>query len=237
MTDEPEDTIEETAEELAFYEGGIELASSGYGGRYSTSHQDTQNYLALKNDIEDKLAKGEPVYVQIMDDRRKGSVGRIKTITFEFVPAGQRRSYYGSSYNDYLGIRDIEVVWDGRKNSCKPLASEVEYLPNWHGGTQWQWTKGVPKEKEPVVQAYDHLGQEIVAGQFVCFVHRRYGTISMKFGTVTRITPKGGVFVKTLKLRDGDRAGEELRALDMDDICIVNDKLMGRLMMARLSAD
>lgn len=234
MTEETEDT----AEEILFYEGGVAL-HAGRWGSYSSDRTQINAYLTLKADIEGKMAKGEPVYVQIMDERRRGSVGRINKITFHHVPAGTQSpgNYWGSRSSDYLGIGDIEVVWDGRKNKCSPMASEVEYLPEWQGGTQWQWHKGEPKEKVERVVPYDHLGQEIQAGQFVCFVHRRYGSISMKFGTVTRQTDRGTVFVKTLKLRDGDRAGEELKALAAEDLIIVNDKLMGRLMMARLSAD
>jgi hypothetical protein len=236
MSEEIEETQDE-AEELMFWEGG-QLLQTHRWGSYSTGNKDTQEYLALKAEIEGKLAKGEPVYVQIMDERRKGSVGRLSKITFDYRPSGsQTRNYWGSRYEDYLGIRDIEVVWDGRKNKCSPMPNEVEYLPNWTGGTEWQWTKGPSKEKPPRVVPYDSLGQEIEPGQFVCFVHRRYGNISMKFGSVTRLTDKGGVFVKTLKLRDGERAGEELKAFEAQHLLIVNDKLMGRLMMARLSAD
>lgn len=230
MSEETEDN----KEELFFYEGGELLRNNRYS-TYSRTSADIQAYLALKKEIEDKMAAGEDVYVQIMDERRKGAVGKIKAITFNHIPENRARySYYNNG--DYLGISDIEVVWDGRKNKVKPEAYEVEILRNWDQGTIWAWTQTVKSPEEKVI-AYDHLGQEIEAGQFVCFVHRKYGNISMKFGTVTRITPKGGVFVKTLKLRDGERGGEELRAFDMDDLVICNDKLMGRLMMARLSAD
>jgi len=231
MTDETENT----EEVFLFFGGGQQLQARRWGS-HSNSHQETQIYLALKNEIEGKLAKGEPVYCQIMDERRRGSVGRISEITFDFRPAGTMNSYYRSNL-DYLGINGIKVTWDGRSNKCSPYADEVEYLANWSGGTQWQWHKGEPKEKPEKVVAYDSLGQEIEVGQFVCFVHRRYGNISMKFGSVTRMTDKGTVFVKSLKLRDGERGGEELKALSANDLLIVNDKLMGRLMMARLSAD
>ena len=236
MTDETTETPEPVV--LKFQDNGVQLQRERYGS-YSNDRNRTQAYLDLKAEIEDKMAKGEPVYVQILDHRRKGSVGRLKSIDFTYTPAGSSSSYgyWGSRHSDYIGISNIEVVWDGRKNSCKPLASDVEYLPNWSGGTEWQWTPGETKEKPERIVPYDSLGQEIETGQFVCFVHRRYGNISMKFGSVTRLTDKGGVFVKTLKLRDGERAGEELKALSAKDLLIVNDKLMGRLMMARLSAD
>lgn len=235
MTEETDTSEDATSESLAFYEGGVLLAPTRWG-RYSSSTTDVNRYLTLKSEIEGKLAADQPVYVQIMDERRKGSVGRISSINFDYRAPGSHGGYYNRG-DHYLGIHCIEVVWDKRKNKCSPDASEVEYLPNWSGGTEWQWTKGPAQEKPPRVIPYDSLGQEIEAGQFVCFVHRRYGLISMKFGTVTRMTDRGGVFVKTLKLRDGERGGEELKAYAASDLLIVNDKLMGRLMMARLAAD
>ena len=224
------------AEELLFYDGGIKLGNSRWGEYVDASKRvKTKNFIA---EIERKLAHDEPVYVQILDDRRIGSVGRLSKVTFDYRPASTTNSWYGVN-KDYLYIRDIEVVWDGRKNKCSPYANEIEVLPDWPAeeGTIWNWTKGATKESEPAVIAYDHLGQQLEVGQFVCFVHRKYGVTSMKFGNVTRFTKKGGVFVKTLKLRDDDGKSEELRAHDMDDVVICNDKLMSRLMMARLSAD
>lgn len=234
MSDETE-TPEAEPEEILFYDGGIPMAPARWG-RYSNITADINKYLAMKTEIEDKLAKGEPAYVQIMDERRRGSVGRIGKIVFDYRPPNQHGGYY-NRHDHYLGINSLEVIWDGRKNKCSPDASEVEYLPTWTGGTEWQWHKGEAKEKVERTIPYDSLNQEIEPGQFVCFVHRRYGTISMKFGSVTRLTDRGGVFVKTLKLRDGERAGEELKAYNASDLLIVNDKLMGRLMMARLAAD
>jgi hypothetical protein len=228
-----EEQDDQEAETLGFYEEGVALSDGTWGSTLTASNRD--HYLNLKNEIEDKLTKGEPVYVQILDERRKGSVGRLSTATFNYHPG--HSSYWNS--NDYLYVRDLEVVWDGRKNKCSPYAGEVEYLPDWDPkiGTIWHWTKGESKPKPPRVIPYDHLGQEIEVGQFVCFVHRLYGRVSMKFGSVTRLTDKGGVFVKTLKLRDGDSAGEELKAYEAGALVIVNDKLMSRLTMARLSAD
>lgn len=229
-TPEAEDT------ELYHYDDGTHLDFPYYGGQ---TQADIQRYLQLKATVEGMIERGEPVYAQILDDRRAGSVGKVTKIEFPYREAQKGTGYgwYNRDTPAYLGVSGIEIEWDGRKNKVRPIPGEVELLLNWSGGTQWHWNPGVPKAKEPQVDAFDHLGHKIEAGQFVCFVHRRYGNISMKFGTVTRITPKGSVYVKTLKLRDGERAGEELKALDMDDIVICNDKLMGRLMMARLAAD
>lgn len=199
-----------------------------------------QEYLSLKNEIEDKLARGEPVYVWFRDERREHSVGRIKSCDIKWEEHQRRQNYWSpnSAMDTYIygGIHDIEVVWDGRKNKVQPRPNEITYLPDWTGGTQWYWEQTVKEKVKPII-AYDHLGQELEVGQHVCFVHRQYGRTSMKFGTVTRFTPKGSVFVKTMKLRDGQRAGEELKAHSMDDVIIVNDALMKRLTLAKLKAN
>jgi hypothetical protein len=219
MTDTPE-----------FQPNGISLPYYIYStdSRYPEIRRHTK-------EIERKLAAGEPVYVQIKDERRRGSIGRLKSASITEHSHSNR--FASSSSYDYLYISELTVVWDNRSNSCTPYSNDVEYLPDWTGGTVWNWVKPESRPKAPRVIPYDHLGEEIQADQFVCFVHRLYGRISMKFGTVTRLTDKGGVFVKTLKLRDGDAAGTELKALDAKDLIIVSDKLMSRLLMARLGAE
>lgn len=224
-------TDETTQPKYEFQTNGIRLSNS----YYEEDVNKLSNILAIKQEIEDKLAKGEPVYVQIRDDRRKGSIGRIKSIDFRYDKPSPGYSYYSRYHRVF--ISNVEVVWDGRKNSCSPYISEIEYLPDWQGGCVWAWHKSEPKEKPPKVIPYDSLGQEIEPGLFVCFVHRLYGAISMKFGTVTRITDRGGVFVRPLKLRDNEKPMDELKAYDPAHLVIVNDKLMSRLTMARLRAD
>jgi len=231
MTDTTDNLID-----LGDYKGRRESLSF-----YSFLKSDStaSHYKALKDDIEGKLSRGEPVYVTFHDDRRSNSVGRIKSCNIRWEESQRRRSYWdpNSTCDTYIyaGIDNIEIVWDGRKNKVKPRANELTYLPDWSGGTQWYWEQTVREKEDPII-AYDHLGQELEVGQHVCFVHRQYGRTSMKFGTVTRFTRKGSVFVKTMKLRDGQRGGEELKALSMDDVVIVNDALMKRLTLAKLKA-
>lgn len=227
---------EETTEIDLSSHTGREIGMSYY--TFSKEDHVAAQYKALKLEIEDKLARGEPVYVKFSDHRRRNSVGRIKSCTFKWNESKGRTAYW-RSYGDivYAGIEDIVVVWDGRSNKVKPYHSEIKYLPDWDKGTNWFWEQTVKPKVEPVI-AYDHLGQELEIGQNVCFVHRRYGSTDMKFGTVTRFTPKGSVYVKVMKLKDGQYdAGQELKALSMDDVVIVNDTLMKRLVMAKLSAN
>lgn len=223
--------------DLNTYTGRIEKLNF-----YSCKKGDAKcaEYLRIKNEIEGKLQRGEPVYVTFYDDRRAHSVGRIKSCNFRYEER-IHRSYYGSPSEiyAYIGIDDIEVVWKGRSNKVKPRPNEIEYWADWDqvsDTTQWHWEQTVLPKEEPII-AYDHLGQELEVGHNVCFVHRQYGNTSMKFGTVTRFTKKGSVFVKTMKLKDGARGGEELKALSMDDVVIVNDTLMKRLVMAKLAAN
>lgn len=214
---------------------GREISLSYYS--FTKTDPRYQEFLAIKAEWEDKMARDEPIYVAFSyDDRREHSVARVKSCKFrvEEHPGGGwgRREVYV-----YVGIDDIEVVWDKRSNKVRPSTGEIVYYPDWTGGTQWYWNPPEKVKVEPVI-AYDHLGQELEIGQNVCFVHRQYGLTSMKFGTVTRFTIKGSVFVKVMKLKDNQYdAGEELKALSMDDVVIVNDALMKRLVMAKLAAN
>lgn len=234
MTEEIQDIQEK--EELYHYDNGVLLRSNS-SSRYTNDKILVQEFLSLKKEIEDKLATNDPVYVQILDYRRRGSVGRLNKIKFHHLPPNRAGSggWYNRHY-DIIEISDIEIVWDGRKNKCSPMAHEVEYLRDWSGGTIWHWSPGPAVEKPPRIIPYDHLGEEIQVGQFVSFVHRRYGNISLRFGTVSRITDKGGVFVNTLKLRDGDSTGE-MKALAAGELVIINDELMKRLVLARLAVN
>jgi len=216
---------------------GRELGLSFYS--FKKGDPKEREYQAVRKDIEDKLAKGEPVYVTFSDERREHSVGRIKSVDFSYSER-QHRSYYSQGAGDtycYASLENIVVVWDGRSNKVKPQPGEITYWPDWNQGTQWYWEQNVRPKVEPII-AYDHLGQQLEVGQNVCFVHRSYGQASMHFGTVTRFTKMGTVFVKTMKLKDGDyRAGSELKANSMEDVVIVNDALMKRLVMAKLAAN
>jgi hypothetical protein len=224
----------QTIVDMDAYAGRI-LPINFYGFREGSADQ--VRFLALQKEIEEKMSRGDPVYVSFRnDDRRRDSVGKIKSCQFNYEPF--TRAVWGRS-NDYIhaNVENIEVVWDGRKNKVKPHAYEIYYLPDWNTGTQWFWEQTVREKPDPVI-AHDHLGQELEVGMNVCFVHRKYGNVEMKFGTVTRFSDKGSVFVKVMKLKDDQRdAGLELKALSMDDVVIVNDALMKRLIMAKLAAN
>jgi len=231
MTDEPTNEIIEVSAHT-----GPRINLSFYSS-IKNGAKDLE-FQKLQAEIEGKLARNEPVFIYFTnDDRRLNSVGRIKSLTFSRQEQ-RRRSYYSTDteVHVYMGIEDMVVVWDGRSNKVKPRPGEIQYLPDWTHGTQWVWDQPVREKEEPII-AYDHLGQQLEVGQNVCFVHRQYGLTSMKFGTVTRFTAKGSVFVKTMKLRDGVRAGEELKAHSMEDVIIINDALMKRILMAKLAAN
>jgi hypothetical protein len=198
-----------------------------FPGGYNASPQAKNRFNEIKNLIETRLSNGEPVYVKFKDPRRAGAIGRIEHIQMIL------HSSPGSMYT-YFTVNEIRVVWDDRKNVVKPEARDVTFLPNHVGGTTWAWEQIPPKPKAPAVIQNDHLGEVIEVGQFVSFIHRSYGNIKLKFGTVSRMSDKGTIWVNTLKLRDGDRA-EEVKVYSADSVTIVNDNLMSRLMMARLA--
>lgn len=211
----------QTEVDLAFYGGAVNEPLS-------------LKMESLYQDIKKKVDEGTPVYVKFHDYRRVGSVGRI--VEFDYHASRRKSAWYHNTEYLNLSVSNLVIGWDGRRNKVNPYISEIKYLPDHSGGTIWAWAKSDPKEKPPKIIPYDHLGEEITEGQFVCFVHRKYGMIDLMFGTVSRTTDKGGVFVKSLKLRDSDPPSAERKAFSADDLVIVNDKLLSRLVMARLAA-
>lgn len=184
-----------------------------------------------KRDFEN--GNGPPLYVGFTDLRRKGAAARLVNFTIkESAP-----TYHYSQRRSYCWMTDIVVEFDSRPGQMTNFNSnQLKWLPHHdHSlGTVWAWdptATAKPKAEPRVVK--DHLGEEVKPEQFICFVHRSYKNINLRFGSVTRITPAGTVFVKTIKLNDRDRS-EEVRCLG-DELVIVNDKLLSRLTLARLS--
>ena len=191
--------------------------------------------------IEQKIASGEAVFVTFRNEkRREGSIGKI----VELQTSERTYSKIGSwSWHtnpaDQVNIRAIEQVkvgFDDRKNVVTCSAWEIDLLPDRapEEGTVYKWTQTIKPKAAPKV-VYDRIGEPVAPGDFVSFVHKLYGNISLKFGTITRITDKGTVFVQTLKLKDGDRS-EEVKC-NQSNVVIVNDQLMKRLVMAKLAAN
>ena len=196
---------------------------------YFSSDNLKRDFDAIIKRLTAKRDAGEPIYVTFKDSRRKGSIGEL--VSFEVHDSNRG---WGNS-TPYFYITDMEVRWEGRKNTFRPSSYDVYWLEDYTGPTVWSWEITKQEKKERVIP-YDHLGMELEPGKFVCFVHRRYGVISMKFGTVTRVSNKGTVWAKTLKLRDGDPEPEELKLFGSEDATVVDDALLKRLVMARLSA-
>lgn len=190
--------------------------------------------------IEDRFNAGEPVYVRFNDHRRRGSVGRLDTFEFEqATPINKTQShynYYRYHYPDYATYRPTHIVvkWDGRSNKVHPSWDDIEILTDYDGGTVWAFDQSKPTPK-PIPVIKDHLGEEVVADDFVSFVSRKYGNIKLHFGTISRINHNGSVWVNTLKLRDGDVA-HEVKVHDTDTIVKIGKDLVDRLVMARLAA-
>lgn len=194
-----------------------------------------QALLAHMSNIKSKIEEGKPVFVNFTDDRREGSIGRIVEFDYSVSSRVYNSTFSGRQTYVYVTFHKLVVGWDGRKNRINPHPSEIRYLPDFVGETNYVWKKPDPKDRPPPVIPYDHLGEEIKQGQFVCFVHKKYGITDLMFGTVSRTTPKGSVFVKSIKLREEDRESREVKALSASDLVIVNDKLLSRLTLARLA--
>lgn len=208
---------------------------------YISSHPEkVQAYRNQLKDVEAKLQAGIPVFVSFRDSRRQDSIGRIKSLKWEEkLQRSYRSGGWGSSRYDDINIPEVQeltVGWDDRSKTISPKLDEF-YLEPHHNpvlGTKYVWEQ-TAKEKAPKKVVLDSIGEPVNIGDFVSFVYRSYGHIDLKFGTVTRMTDKGTVFVQTLKIKDGQRS-EELRC-HQDNLVIVNNQLMNRLTMAKLAAN
>lgn len=200
------------------------------GGYYSsTKYEDQRRFNAFKSEIEHKLVNDIPIYVTFRDARRAGSIGRLVSVEME--------EHKSANYS-YYSVGGLTVKWDDRPNVVRPDANEIYYMPQYIDcGTTWAWNPPPPKEKKPAVVSRDHLGEIIEVGMFVSFIYRRHTNIKLQFGTVTRMSDAGTIWIKTLKLRDKDPAGQEVKAYSADSLTILNDNLMSRLMLARMAAN
>jgi hypothetical protein len=214
-----------------------------YGHTYYISSDSTKvaAWRAQLKDIEQKLKAGIPVFVSFKDVRRKDSIACIKTLVWEenIQRVYKRGSFSSSSrYEDVSvpEVKEITIGWDDRSKTVSPKLDDFYLEPNHDPalGTKYVWEQ-TAKPKAPKKVVLDSIGEPVNVGDFVSFVYRSYGHIDLKFGTVTRMTDKGTVFVQTLKIKDGQRA-EELRC-HQDNLVIVNNQLMNRLTMAKLAAN
>lgn len=209
---------------MSDYEFSFDVGERYYWRMTST---DLQNWRSVKTKIDTMLANDEPVYVKVNDARRRGAVGRIRSINIDITK---------DAYYNRVTVSNLVIGWDDRSNEISPSPKSVTWLMNHpeSTGTIWEYNPKPNPSPPPPKKINDHLGEEIVAGDFVCFIQSRYGRPVLRFGTVTRITPKGTIFVNTLKLKDGERV-EEVRCKDAQ-LVMVNEKLMQRLTLAKLSA-
>lgn len=171
---------------------------------------------------------GNPVFVEFnmsgSHRLRNGSIAQITKI--KHPPLG--------ALPHYLASIEIEVGWHGRSNLVKANLWDVYWLQGHTGPTNYIYNRPAPL---PAVKVKDRLGREMKVGDFVCYIlHHFDGNMGAAtyFGKVTKVTPKGKVFAKNIKIASTDYVDtKEIK--DPSQAIILTKDLMDQLTLVKLS--
>ena len=151
----------------------------------------------------------------------------------------------------------VECFTAAVKNSTKPIKISIALPHNQYCEVSINscefvfgklYTEGkvstiIPKVKNEdykIPDVYDHLGEEINIGDFCSYIlyHHRHNGARIYYGTVTKITKNGDVYCQDINLGDWleHDTPKEKKVLHPSMITIMNDTLMDRIMLARLSS-
>lgn len=200
----------------------------------------------------------QTLYVEVISGALKGTFGKFTGIDFGRAPLGRTTQ----SWNNFCQ-NPSEKTWEifrenvSREDSRPKLSIVVNENP-WEStqvsmyNCNWEFTaKPLGKVSSPRIKkeikeedlpdVYDHLGEKIKIGDFCSYIlyHHRYGGAQIYYGTVTKITSSGNVYCTDINVGDWPDSyakPEEKKVLDPSMITILNDTLMDRIMIARLSS-
>lgn len=189
-------------------------------------------------DLHRRIMAGEKVYVKFteyQDERRTGSIAYISRFGIREDHTYYRRGFYGSSAGGPTRptITNIEVAWEGRKNTVSVWIYDIKILTDYSGPSVWKWEKPVG----PLVQAKDRTGREIKKGDFINYVlhhHVSYGT-TIHFGTVSKVDRDGTVWAKNVKVDEKETVAEK-RIKNNENIVVLTKDLLDRLMLLKLAS-
>ena len=182
----------------------------------------------------------ESIYVGFSNSSRVryGSIGRIRfgkydkdRSTWPPIPRlNLDRAYeylydLAVEFDDGHSIKNVDVWSEG-----------LVWLKNYSGPTNWIFTK---KAAEPVVavDVFDRLGNQLAVGDFVAFVGRQPYTTGMGdlyFGAITKISAKGTVYVKNIKLSDDD-VSKEMRLTQPERATKLDKDILNTLILKKLT--
>lgn len=187
----------------------------------------------------------KPLYVRFVDplNARFGSIARVVQYSYYYNPhtaSSLTQAQKDQNTRSFAMSKNFsgELRWDGRnsKPGFYSRSDLVEWLPDWKGGTVWQFDRERSKRVKPVV-ALDKLGREIQVGDFCTYILYQFqgrDAAGIYFGNVTKVEKDGQVFCKNVKLTSSDRQAE-MAIKNNNLITILTDDLMRQLMLAKLS--
>lgn len=187
----------------------------------------TYNDLSTSRDF---MARKGDKYVHIPDGAREGTIAKVVSYKTS------QRGYYGHSNPNNTYVSEIELGWDGRKNTITVYPYGVEWLDGYTGETKYVFTRKAKEDREVKVPV-DRLGNVIAVNDIVAFVRRGYN-VGMYFGFITKISSSGTMYVKNMKLGDDEYTGEfRIFFKNSNDLTVLSEELLSQLTLRRLQTE
>lgn len=170
---------------------------------------------------------------------RYGSVGKLRwsgnpvdRSLWQPLPSMEE---FRNNRNAYAYISSLVVDFDdGRTVNVCAWNDSLVWIKDYEGPTRWIFTK---KAKDIPAVVHDRLGEVLAVGDFVAFVGRAKYTTGMGdlyFGSVTKISHKGTVYVKNIKLDDDDKS-EEMRLTYPERATKLDKEILNKLILKKLT--
>ncbi len=220
-----------------------------YGSRIP-SHSYYNSPDELHRYLNTLLDPNATVYVGFNDSgkARYGSIGIARPARFDkdrstwpsvsFTKDQVRSRHMVGGYSVYDFQYEVSVDFeDGHTiKSASTYGDNLYWLEKYTGPTHWIFSRK-PKEEVPPVVVKDRLGNELKQGDFIAYVGREPYTSGMGdlyFGFVDKISPKGTVYAKNIKLDDADKV-QTIRLTYPERSTKLNKDIIDELMIRRLT--
>lgn len=223
-----------------FKKNGKRIASFSY--YYSNHHAELFGYLNRLVDPNEKLYVG----FADSDKARYGTIGILRPQHFPQDRAhwpkvkfdANNKNAVNNGHNIYDFMYDVSVDFDDGRSikTASPYSDDLYWLKDYSGPTHWVFTRKAKADTPPVV-VLDRLGNELKQGDFIAYVGREPYTSGMGdlfFGFVEKISPKGVVYAKNIKLDDDDKA-QTIRLGYPERATKLNKEIIDQLMIRRLT--
>lgn len=188
-------------------------------------------------DLTMALNDGKDVWVKFDNPKetRRGSIGRVV-----------RKKLTESQYAKILAVRTLHSRYypgvEDRNYYDRGLTIEFPGLPgsNIHLGRNYKWETidwldgydgpairaKTELEKEVIPTHLDQYGETAKLGDFIGFIHRE----RLAFGTITRFSPGGNIYFKTID-------GAESYFVGSRNFAIIDKGFRTRMMLKKLAGD